>query len=177
LGSNEQAPDLDWLGIFEALDQHEVRYVVVGGLGAILLGAPIVSLDIDLVPEPSDRNLDRLSLALVSLDTEVMGVGKLRDLGTGDWLRGSRFWNCRTSKGRLDILLAPAGAPAFHVLAQNAGYADAGGGRMVAVASIDHLIAMKEAAGRDKDNYVLPILRWLRDRPQETPPPAGPAAT
>jgi hypothetical protein len=38
------------------------------------------------------------------------------------------------------------------------------------VASVEDLIAMKESAGRAKDDNLLPILRYLRDREAEPPP-------
>ena len=37
--------------IFATLERHEVRYVLVGGVAAILHGAPHVTTDVDVVPE------------------------------------------------------------------------------------------------------------------------------
>ena len=58
------APPLQAGALLQLLDRHAVRYVVVGGLAATVHGATRVTFDIDLVPEWTDDNLDRLASAL-----------------------------------------------------------------------------------------------------------------
>ena len=47
--------------IFDVLDRHGVRYVLIGGLAAILHGASHLTTDVDVVPMEARENLDRLS--------------------------------------------------------------------------------------------------------------------
>ncbi len=144
-----------------------MQFVVIGSVAAMMLGATVGTLDIDIVPEPSDENLSRLSEALLALHAEVTGAGRVRDFGDGAWLRASQVWNFTTRLGRLDILHSPAGVSGYAALAAAATIEDVGG-VPIATASIEHLIAMKEAANRPKDQLSLPILRWLRDRDTTT---------
>ena len=156
--------------ILTILVEHDVEFVVVGGIGAILRGVPRPPLDVDVAPEQSDENLLRMTRALVALEAEVMGAGKVRNFPIGDWLRASRFWNFTTTLGRFDVLLSVDGVDGYDTLARDATSVPLSQEVSVMVASVDHLIAMKEAAGRDKDQLVLPSLYWLRDRPQGPPP-------
>ena len=55
-----------------------------------------------------------------------------------------------TELGELDVLTRPAGGPGYDALRRNANRFDIDG-FSVLVASIDDLIAMKEAAGHNKD--------------------------
>ena len=50
--------------IVAVLDLHKVRYVVIGGLGAVLHGSPIVTQDADICPARDPENLHRLAAAL-----------------------------------------------------------------------------------------------------------------
>lgn len=103
----------------------------------------------------------------------------MRDIGHGDWLKAATSWNFKTALGRVDVLFSPPGGGDYAELARSARVIDFGEGAAVLVASLDDLIAMKEAANRPKDQLALPILRWLRARERgETyesngPPPGG----
>ena len=45
---------LDRLGdVFKSLRDHEVRYVVIGGIAAVLHGVPRATMDLDLLIEAS----------------------------------------------------------------------------------------------------------------------------
>lgn len=129
-----------------------------------------MSFDLNIVPEPSDANVERLSLALVDLAAEVVYAGKVRHLIQGEWLRASRTWNFSTKHGRFDVLFEPTGIAGYATLRANAISVELDAEVTVLVASIDDLIAMKESANRAKDQSVLAYLRYIRDR-QANPGP------
>ena len=132
------------------------------------------SYDLDIAPRQSNANLLRLTHALVDVEAEVMGSGRVRSFPLDDWLRASKCWNFATSLGRLDVLMQLDGVTDYEELAREATPVMLSPGLSVLVASVRHLIAMKEAAGRSKDEPVLQDLYWLRDRPQGPPPPVEP---
>jgi hypothetical protein len=47
----------DPLEVFQTLERYGVRYVVIGGVGARLLGSPMVTRDTDICYERSPENL------------------------------------------------------------------------------------------------------------------------
>ena len=47
-------------GVFESLQRHNVKYVVIGGIAAILHGVPRATFDLDLLIEPTESNAQRL---------------------------------------------------------------------------------------------------------------------
>ena len=57
----------DFLELFRALDRAGVEHVIVGGVAAILEGAPVATLDLDIVYRPDDDNLRRLTTLLDEL--------------------------------------------------------------------------------------------------------------
>lgn len=67
-----------------------------------------------------------------------------------------------TDLGKIDILAYPSGAPAYETLRADAMKAEIEG-RPVRIASLDHLIAMKEAAGRTRDKLMAAELREISD--------------
>ena len=52
----------------EVLHRHRVDYVVVGGVAAILQGAPIATLDTDVVYRRTPENIARLIAAVRDLE-------------------------------------------------------------------------------------------------------------
>jgi len=67
-----------------------------------------------------------------------------------------------TRFGPLDIFEHPLGAPAYERVRADAETIELNG-RPVRVAALDHLIAMKEAAGRTKDKLMATEYRELAD--------------
>jgi hypothetical protein len=46
---------IDFLAILRSLAQHEVEFIVVGGISAVLQGAPIATFDLDVVHSRSSE--------------------------------------------------------------------------------------------------------------------------
>ncbi len=158
----------------ELLLRHGVSFIVIGGVAGSLIGSELQTSDFDLVPANIEANLDRLALALVEVHARLRLGGPpdvIRDFGSGEWLLGAKTWTFSTDLGDLDVLFEPAGVHGFEDLAERATPIEAAPGLVVQVASLDDLIAMKEAANRAKDQLALPILRWLRDRRPDEPRP------
>ena len=51
--------------VFKSFQQHEVRYIVVGGVASVLHGVPRATFDLDILIDPTDDNALRLLSALV----------------------------------------------------------------------------------------------------------------
>ncbi|MDO8793721.1 MAG: hypothetical protein Q7J25_03780 [Vicinamibacterales bacterium] len=57
--------------LLTTLADHDVRYVLIGGLAATFHGSPVRTSDADICPARDAGNLARLSRALVDLDAKV----------------------------------------------------------------------------------------------------------
>ena len=51
--------------VFRSLQNHEVRYVVIGGIAAVLYGIPRATFDLDILIEATPENAQRLLDALL----------------------------------------------------------------------------------------------------------------
>jgi predicted nucleotidyltransferase len=149
--------------IFATLERHAVRYVLIGGMAAILHGAPHVTTDVDIVPEEGRANLQRLSAALKELNARIRIAGEPEGVPfdhSGESLSRVRIWNLVTDLGDLDITFVPSGTSGYDDLIRDAQRMSVRGIE-VPVASLADVIRSKEAAGREKDRLVLPVLRRL----------------
>lgn len=157
-------PRLDPQRLLATLSHHEVRYVVIGGLAAVLHGAPYQTVDCDITPEPSDDNLERLSAALRALHARVWTKDGQAQALPFDHdrksLRDTRVWNLVTTHGLLDITNEPSGTRGYDDLRRHAVNVEVDGVNF-AVASLEDVIRSKEAAGRDKDRRMLPLLHRM----------------
>ena len=149
--------------VFRTLTAHEVRFVVIGGLGARLHGSPVITNDTDICYERSDDNLERLATALRELGARLRGVEEdvpfqldAKSIRAGD------HFTFTTSAGSVDCLGTPAGVDGFDELARSAVPFDVDG-FSVLVASLEDLIRMKRAAGRPKDLIAAEWLSAVRD--------------
>jgi hypothetical protein len=79
--------------IFEGLNRHGVRYVVIGDLAAVLHGSPLPTLDVDICPADDPSNLERLADALEEMDAPV----RTPDSPTAFASRATRPFSARSS--------------------------------------------------------------------------------
>ena len=138
--------------IRDAFARHHVRYLFTGKSGAILLGYPDTTQDVDLFVERDLQN----GRALVAV---------LRELGfaltapqADEIERGKDFVQLKNGPFDLDLIFSPDGIGRF---------ADAWARRIEVegfpVCHIDDIIASKAAANRQKDRESLPRLRAFRE--------------
>lgn len=158
--------------MLEALLAHDVRFVVVGMLAGTLQGAAVMTDDLDICPDRSEANLERLTMALRTLDAKEWDPRKGEAVGR-EWsvamLQVDRTWVLHTKFGGLDILFEPAGTGGYDDLA-NDGVVVAIDSLEVPVASLASVIRMKEAAGRDKDRAHVMLLRSLQRELEQREP-------
>lgn len=147
--------------ILELLEQHHVEYVVVGGVAAVLQGAPVTTFDIDALFKVDEANIERLERVLIELNARYREHRSLRptrrDLAAGGHLL------LMTDAGPFDVL---------GFIGDGRRYEDIGDsvqrklidGLNVRVLSIEALIAEKRAMGREKDLVTLRVLEAVLGR-------------
>jgi hypothetical protein len=158
--------------LLSVLARHEVDFVLIGALAATLHGSPVRTNDADICPRGGPRNLHNLAGALNELNARIYSVNDPDGVEfnvDGQMLEGAEIWNLVTRFGRLDISLRPSGTRGYEDLVRDARDIDIGDGVIVRVASLLDIIRSKEAANRDKDRAVLPLLREMLDRFGEYP--------
>jgi predicted nucleotidyltransferase len=165
-------PELAPERILAVLQEHGVRFVLVGGFAAVIYGSPYLTTDVDVVPEWSRENLERLSTALDAMHSRVWTASEPKGLSFNHdaaSLGGAEMWNLVTDHGRLDVTFVPSGTTGYEDLARDAVHLRILGVD-VDVASLADVIRSKEAAGREKDRVVLPVLRRILDEAREDRP-------
>ena len=93
------------LKLLECLNHSEIEYILVGGMAAVLHGAPVTTQDLDIVHRRTDENIERLLVLLEKLDAKYRGQPTGRILTpTPTALAGNGHNNLMTSLGPLDLL-------------------------------------------------------------------------
>jgi len=135
-----------------AFAKHGVQYLFLGKAGAIILGFPDTTQDVDVFPLRDEENGKRLSAALRDVGFNVTSERE------AEIVRGKDFIELRDGPFDVDLVFAPDGIESFEIAwarrAEIEGFP---------VCSLDDIIASKEAAGRQKDLESLDRLREFRD--------------
>ena len=151
--------------IFAELAAHDVDYVLIGGLAAVLHGSTAMTNDADIVPSPESANVERVSAALVSLKARLRSESDPDGIAFDphpELIASMSMLNMTTRCGDLDLTFAPIGLEGFDAIRSrcvNFVVNDL----TIQVASLADIIRSKEAADRPKDHATLPILRALKE--------------
>jgi hypothetical protein len=139
--------------------------VLIGGFAGVIHGSPYLTTDVDVVPDDAPANLERLTAALVELHARIWTEREPQGVSfdpAAAALGGTRIWNLVTDHGRLDLTFDPAGTGGYADVARDAVHLSILGVE-IDVASLADVIRSKEAAGREKDRLVLPVLRRIQE--------------
>ena len=156
----------DPVAICRVLNEECVDYVVVGGFASVILGSPLPTEDIDVLPDRSEDNLIRLAAALKRLNARIRTESEAvpAPLDAGFLANMPVMLNLATDFGMVDLTFDPSGPirgfASWNADASTEVIAD---GLTIRVASLDDIIASKRAADREKDRRALPYLESLRD--------------
>ena len=147
-----------FVGILETLRRHRVRFVLVGGVAAVVEGAPVSTFDVDIVPARRADNVERLLTALRELDAYYRTRPELRRRPTPDALSGDGNHLLMTRYGPLDVLGVVGRGRDFDALLNRSTRRKLGNA-YIHVLDIEAQIAVKEEVEHEKDRMVLPVLR------------------
>jgi hypothetical protein len=158
--------EFDPIGALRVLRDEGVKFVVIGGYAGELLGAPLITNDLDVCYDRSPDNLERLARALVRMNAKLR-VAKVEEelpfiLDARTLAAGDSF-TFVTDLGSLDVLGTPSGTAGYPDLALRAKDLAVAADLRVPVVVLGDLMRMKRASGRTKDRLQLEVLSALDD--------------
>lgn len=143
-------PILDASEIFRSLAEHEVDYVLIGGIAVQTHGHVRTTSDADLIPSPDPENLARLSNSLNALGASALNPGHEKEEINASMLPRATIWQFTTRAGGVDVMREVPGGRSFEELRSDALEVKLDN-ITVPVVGLEDLIRMKEARGRKVD--------------------------
>lgn len=128
--------------VFKSFQQHDVKYVVIGGIASVLYGVPRATFDLDILIEATTENAQRLLTALTEARFGTAALTNPKDIAEHEITVFS-------DRVRIDVQTSTPGVS----------FEDAWGRRKTLnyqgqdffVISKEDLIASKRASGRQVD--------------------------
>lgn len=143
--------------ILEGLLQAEVDFILVGGLAAVIQGAPVTTLDVDIVHSRKDENIAKLFVFLNSInaiyrrpDDKTIKPKSEDFAGTGHTLLSTRL-------GPLDVLASIEQGQTYESLIGNTVEIDFRG-YTLRVLDIKQMIKLKKGSKHPTDRQRIPVL-------------------
>ncbi len=128
--------------VFRSFQSHDVRYVIIGGIAAVLYGVPRATFDLDILIDPTPENAERLLKALSEANLGTASLISSQDLLANEITVFS-------DRVRIDVLTSTPGLK-FEDAWKNRETMKYHG-QLFYVASRKDLITSKRASGRDVD--------------------------
>lgn len=144
--------------LLKVLSRHEVEFILVGGLAAIVQGAPVFTFDLDIVFLKTPENLPRLLAALQEVDARYLDPAGRHIVPDAEKLASFRMHQLVTSLGSLDVMETIGAGMSYKDLIDDTQISEVAGVK-VRVLGLKTIILSKEQANRDKDRATLHVLR------------------
>ncbi len=148
---------IDFLSVFQEFQRRDIRYVLVGGLAMVLHGVDRMTADIDLVIDLAPEQATKAITALLDLGFRPHAPVDAREFADAAvrerWRRESgmlvlSFWDPDNRRPTVDLFAEyPMDFATLFAGSSLLSLTDTA----VRIASLDHLIGIKQAAGRPRD--------------------------
>ena len=144
--------------VLEGLLKTGVDFILVGGLAAVVQGAPVTTMDVDIVHSQSPENVARLLAFLKSVDAVHRRLDdKLIEPREHD-LYGKGHVLLMTRIGPLDVFAVIEGGRSYEDLLEQTVEIDFRG-HTLRVLELKMLIELKQTSTAPKDKQRLPVLK------------------
>ena len=155
--------DRSFREILDALFEHRVDCIILGGVALILHGSTRVTFDLDILYQRSHENIARLVTALIPFDPKLrLPDGKPLDFPFDEhtiW-NGANFtlW---TPDFDIDLLASTEDLPSYEAVLPESEVVETNRGRTFRILSLDTLLRIKRRLNRVKDQLALPEIEAL----------------
>lgn len=146
-----------------SLHDSGAEFILVGGLAAVLNGAPVNTFDVDVVFARTAENHARLLKWTVDVDAIFRIHPERRFRPNESHLAAGRHMNLITRYGWIDLLGTIGNDLAYEQLLPLSTEMDIGEGMRIRVLNLETIISVKEQLASEKDLAVLPLLRRTLD--------------
>lgn len=151
------------LNLLSRLKEHEVDFIIVGGVAGVLHGSSIVTRDLDICAPFTLRNLSLILTALSGLSPRFRMTPDRRPMsGNPEDYLGYKNLSLVTDWGQLDILSEITGIGDYRQVSQHTITVDLGGNRCH-VLDLDTLILSKKSLDQPKSRHALIELEAIRE--------------
>ena len=156
----------DEINLLQRLIEHEVDFVIVGGVCNILHGVSLLTEDLDVCSRFSIQNLRRIELALRDLNPKHrMHPQKPAFELTDELAKELKTLYLKTDEGIIDCMSHIAGIGEFDAVCKVCTPVKFPFGTCQML-SMDALILSKETMGREHDLVAVRQLKAIRERKQ-----------
>ena len=159
----------DYETILRVLQRHDVKFIVIGGVCALIYGVCVTTFDLDIVPLRHADNLKRLESALTELNAYYREHPRGRFLPNAERLDTKGHHLLMTDLGALDVLGTVTGGRGYEELLAETIEIDLAENTHATIVTLEMLIQLKRETNRSKDRQVLPILLRALEEQQSAP--------
>jgi predicted nucleotidyltransferase len=158
---------IDFPKLLRLLTEHDVAFIIIGGVAAVIHGSSRLTQDLDVVYQRSTQNLTRLVQALAEQAPYLRGAppGLPFQWSVATLSMGLNF-TLETSIGPLDLLGEVTGGGSYEELLDHTIEIEVFGIRCRCL-DLPALIRTKRAAGRPKDLEAIAELEVIWEEQQE----------
>jgi hypothetical protein len=153
------SPAPDFFEILRCLCLYKVDFIVVGGVSAVLSGAPLNTFDIDIVHSREPANIDCLQRALHDLCAIYRFQPERRPGPAVRHVVSADHQLLMTKFGPLDVLGTIGRSRSYADLMPGSVQVELEPGLTIYILGLETQILVKEEVGAPKDLAVLPLLR------------------